>query len=127
MNIDPFSSVRNIYHVVGTTDEDKKSAFINTCDAMIYARECGETFGLSVAEFSVKKKPIILYADSPERHHISMLRDVGLYYRNAGELYYLLTEFNKFPKSDIINYDKYSEYYSPLQVMTHFDNMLIRK
>jgi len=39
--------------------------FINTCDAMVYGRQQGETFGLSIAEFSLASKPIILH---PGRH-----------------------------------------------------------
>ena len=40
-------------------DLNYKVKFINTCDAMIHARAMGETFGLAVAEFSKKNKPVI--------------------------------------------------------------------
>jgi len=35
----------------GTTNMKYKRMFINTCDAMLYARNGGETFGLACGEF----------------------------------------------------------------------------
>jgi hypothetical protein len=125
MNIDRFAHGPKVIHVRATSDEFEKSAFINTCDAMIYARECGETFGLSVGEFSVKNKPCVVYSESPERNHISTLRAGGIYYKNSDDLYTILTNFDKFyDKSK--NYDFYSDFYSPINVMTHIDNYLIK-
>ena len=42
-------------------DLNCKVAFINTCDAMLHARDYGETFGSSVLEFASKNKQIISY------------------------------------------------------------------
>ena len=33
-----------------------KKKFINTCDAMIYGRSLGESFGLSCGEFAIQIK-----------------------------------------------------------------------
>jgi hypothetical protein len=95
MNQDPFCNLKNVIFIAGTTDLDEKVAFINTCDAMVHARERGETFGLTIAEFSSKNKPIITYRDSPERNHINVLGDKGLYYSNYQELYNILLNINK--------------------------------
>ena len=80
MNQDPFCNLENVYFIDPTTDLEEKVAFINTCDAMIHARERGETFGLAIAEFSSKNKPVITYFNSPERNHIETLKSKGLYY-----------------------------------------------
>lgn len=40
----------NILYLPMTLDEERKSAFIRTCDAMLHARRSGETFGLAIAE-----------------------------------------------------------------------------
>ena len=40
-------------------DLNKKVEFISSCDAMIHARQMGETFGAAVSEFSIKNKPVI--------------------------------------------------------------------
>ena len=93
MNSTPFSNEPNIYFIDSTYDLDEKVAFINTCDAMIHARERGETFGLSIAEFSSKGKPVITYGNSPERNHNMVLGDKGFYYSNYDELYTLLDNF----------------------------------
>ena len=73
MNQDPFCDIDNVLFIEGTTDQEQKVAFINTCDVMIHARERGETFGLAIAEFSSQNKPIITYSLSPERCHIDIL------------------------------------------------------
>ena len=60
MNIIPFMEETNhVKFLRGTTDLERKRKFINTCDAMIHARTIGETFGLSIAEFSSKNKLFI--------------------------------------------------------------------
>lgn len=42
-----------------TADMVKKEEFFSACDLMLHARKDGETFGLAVAEFSVRQKPVI--------------------------------------------------------------------
>jgi hypothetical protein len=59
MNVTPFGeSLDNIIFLEGSYDMDIKVSFINTCDAMLHARDGGESFGLSIAEFSMLNKPI---------------------------------------------------------------------
>jgi hypothetical protein len=93
MNSTPFTNEPNIYFIDSTYDLDEKVAFINTCDAMIHARERGETFGLAIAEFSSKGKPVITYGNSPERNHNMILGDKGFYYSDYHSLYNLLDSF----------------------------------
>lgn len=59
--------------------EIQKRRFINTCDAMLHARERGETFGIAVGEFAVCGKPVLTYAKSHERSHLEMLRHPAFY------------------------------------------------
>ena len=54
---------KNIIHYGKIIDLEKKTKFINSCDAMIHARKGGETFGSAIAEFSIKNKPIITKID----------------------------------------------------------------
>lgn len=59
MNVTPFGEAHpNIIFLEGTYDVETKVSFINTCDAMLHARDGGESFGLSVAEFSRLNKPV---------------------------------------------------------------------
>ena len=69
---------------------EEKVTFINTCNVMIHARERGETFGLAIAEFSTKNKPVITCYNAPERNHIETLGERGIYYKDYESLYTIL-------------------------------------
>ena len=120
MNSTPFADEPNIYFINGTTDLDEKVAFINTCDFMIHARERGETFGLTIAEFSTLGKPIITYFNSPERNHINILGDNGIYYTNYNDLYKILSEID----SSVKGYNCYTNF-TPEKVMNKFKEVFL--
>lgn len=105
-----------------TADPYKKRAFINTCNAMIHARQRGETFGISVGEFASLGKPVITYADSPERNH---LEEIMCYtYSNEDELYWHLVE-NEWLKEDKSEYWTGYDLYTPELVMEKFKEVFI--
>jgi CDP-glycerol glycerophosphotransferase (TagB/SpsB family) len=87
---------------------------------MIHARERGETFGLTIAEFSTLCKPIITYLDSPERNHINILGDNGIYYSDYQELYNILDNLIIF--TDINCYKDYT----PEKVMNKFNEIFLK-
>ena len=120
MNSTPFSNEPNIHFINGTVDLDEKVAFINTCNFMIHARERGETFGLAIAEFSTLGKPIITYGDSPERNHIDILGDNGIYYKNYNDLYKILSEIDPSVKG----YNCYTDF-TPKSVMNRFKEVFL--
>ena len=96
MNTKPFNYQHpNIKYSEANTDLNTKTAFINTCDAMIHGRIDGESFGLSIAEFLHQNKPVVTNIHCRDRNHIHVLGDKGLYYSNANELYAILTSFEK--------------------------------
>lgn len=76
-----------------TANDHYKSSFIHACDAMLHARQRGETFGIAVGEFSLAGKPVLTYGESGERAHIDEL---------AGSQCYLY--FNKNHLIDGIHY-----------------------
>ena len=121
MNSTPFTDEDNICFIESTVDLDEKVAFINTCDAMIHARERGETFGLAIAEFSTRGKPIITYRDSPERNHNIVLGDKGIYYSNYIELCNILDNFI-IPPWDCNCYQAFT----PEKVMEQFNNTFLK-
>jgi len=123
MNHDPFCDLPNIKFIKGTTDIEEKVAFINTCDAMIHARERGETFGLAIAEFSTKNKPVITYKNSPERNHIEMLGNKGVYYTDYNSLYNLLLNV-KHGSFENYDWNCYKEY-TPENVMKQFNDVFL--
>lgn len=127
LNTDKFCDLPNVIFLPATAEMVYKTKFINTCDAMIHARDRGETFGLACAEFSVKNKPVITWIDSPERSHIETLGDKGLYFRSKQDLLNILIAVgNNILKVRSLNWDAYSKEYNPHVVIKQFNDVFIR-
>lgn len=104
-------------------DDDVKNKFIHTCDAYIEAGTLGHTFGLSIAEFVINKKPVIIY-DSEElwnRAHIDILGDTSIIFHDEQEFYNIITSFQ--PHELIVN--PYKDYL-PKIVTDQFYNTFIK-
>lgn len=85
MNTRKFYEHPRIIYLDINTDLHYKVQFINTCDAMIHARAMGETFGLAIAEFSLKNKPIIT-CKCGDLEHTRILGDKAILYNSTNEL-----------------------------------------
>lgn len=81
-----FIDHERVIFLPGIADVNYKVKFINTCDAMLHAREVGESFGMACGEFSIKNKPVITWYGSRERSHIDILDKIGIYYKNKDDL-----------------------------------------
>ena len=122
----------NIIHLEKIIDLDEKVKFINTCDAMLWGRNDGETFGLSIGEFSTKNKPIIAtpnYKLNPkvDTAHIHFLKEKGVWY-NQNNLYEILTTFiTEENRLDIQQKDwnAFKEF-TPEKVMKIFEKVFIK-
>jgi glycosyltransferase involved in cell wall biosynthesis len=101
---------------------NEKRKFINTSDAFLHARHGGESFGMACAEYSFCNKPVITYFDSPEKNHIHILGERGIYYRTKEDLIHRLLNF----KREFEDYNCYKEF-SPKKVMEKFHNVFLRK
>ncbi len=124
LNINKFHNHPRIKFLKGTTDENQKKKFINTCDAMIYARSLGESFGLACAEFDLNNKPIISYRFNRHKNHKFNASENRFYeYGSFNELYSLLFNFNKKPY--FISKSKYKEY-SANKVMKDFRKIFLK-
>jgi hypothetical protein len=84
---------------------------------MIHARSIGETFGLSIAEFSSHNKPIIT-CRCGDLEHVSILKDKGLYYNSYHELIDIFNNFVNI-KTSRNDWNAYLDY-SPENVMLLF-------
>jgi hypothetical protein len=125
MNITPFAKHERILFLPGNADLMYKVKFINTCDGMIHARGIGESFGLACGEFSLKRKPVITYSMSPQRSHIDILGDKGIFYKGRRELAEIFSNFTPQVQYEK-NWDAYSKKYSPEVIMNQFNNVFIR-
>lgn len=93
MGVNPFikkkwwkSVPSNIIFLPPSSDIMMKQKFINTCNALLHARERGETFGITVAEFAIMGKPVIAFANPPEKAHITHLQSQAYYYNDSKDL-----------------------------------------
>lgn len=155
MNIDnfiekecPSEQFDNIIFLPGSTDLEYKQRFINTCNAMIHARSDGETFGLSIGEFSISGKPVITYKPGLLRNiksiikwtlkkhytyakaHIMNLGKKGIYYSSKRQLEKILTNSSLWggvsitPPYSKNYYDCFSEKFSAEKVMAIFNKLI---
>jgi len=120
LNTQSFIQHPQVFFFGGTDDINKKTAFINTCDAMLHARSEGESFGLSICEFLAQNKPVITNPKGRDKNHVRVLGDKGIYYTNTKELYNILTGF--IPKKE--NYSHLIDAFSPEKVMNKFNNLI---
>lgn len=124
LNIDRFAEHDRILFLPGTPDLDSKGRFINSCDAMIHGRERGETFGLSVAEFSISNRPVLTYGQSIERAHLEILGHKAILYDDKRSLRRIIADFDR-TWSAKQNWDCYSHDFAPQRVMAQFDDIFI--
>lgn len=80
MGTEPFIKHPNVIFLNETHDLQKKSNFINTCDAMLHARARGESFGLSIAEFLSQGKPVLAWEGGVDQNHLELLKNSNLLY-----------------------------------------------
>jgi len=124
MNITPFAKHERLLFLPGSTQMDYKMRFINTADGMIHARGIGESFGLACGEFSIKNKPVMTYALSPQRSHIEILGNKALLYKGPKDLERMLLAFNQNVQYQQ-NWDAYSEDFLPAPVMKKFQEVFL--
>lgn len=112
----------NIIHLNTIIDLNDKVKFINTTDAMLWARRDGETFGISVGEFSSKNKPVIAMKIG-DLAHANILKDKAFWYSNSHDLYDILINFN--PKIEQNkDWNAYNDY-KPEKVMEIFKKVYL--
>lgn len=114
------SDLKNVIFLPPSSDLLFKLKFINTCSALLHARERGETFGITVAEFALKGKPVITFGDSPEKAHLMELGKEGYMYHNQKELKQIILE------ADLtLSAKKSYEKFLPEQVMEKFKEVFL--
>jgi len=124
MNTNKFYEHPRIIYLDKNLDLYYKVKFINTCDAMIHARGMGETFGLSIAEFSIKNKPVIT-CNCGDLEHIRILGDKAVIYSSSEQL----MDIFKNIKTVIHSRDDWNAYrlYTPTYVMNLFKTIVFEK
>ena len=124
MNTNVFAVHKNIIYCNKSIDCGFKAKFVNTCDAMIHARADGETFGLAVAEFSVRNKPVITSLTG-DLEHVRILGDKAIIYTNKESLISIFTNIRNIISSRC-DWNAYS-YYTPKNIMNLFNEYIFNK
>lgn len=125
-NFDRFcKSLPNIIHLSTITDLNEKVEFINTCDAMLWGRKGGETFGIAIGEFFTLNKPIIATKQcGGDLCHAHILKNNAIWYNNKTDLTEILLNFDPIKHSNI-NFNAYKEY-TPENVMKVFNDIFLK-
>ena len=128
MNVKPFMKPNK--HAIfcdGTADPVVKRKFINTCDAMLYGRSQGETFGLSIGEFSICNKPILcpLIPEPVDKNHLQLLNKGAITYTSAEQLIDVLTNWPSYRDRCDPSTAGYN-LYTPRAVMEAFNTIFIQ-
>ena len=122
MNIDKFGPESSrLKFLPGTADMEQKRRFINTCDAMLYGRHNGETFGLACGEFSVCGKPVVGKRGEQGDFHETTLGEKFIGHSTFEECYEIVTNWDQFKKD--VKGNGY-EAFSPERVMLNFQKHL---
>jgi hypothetical protein len=124
MNTNKFFEHERIIYCEKNISLEYKTKFINTCNAMIHARKMGETFGLSIGEFSSLNKPVITSL-SGDTEHIKILGEKCIIYNSKEELDNILKNIRNITSSKN-DWNAYSNF-SPDKVMEIFDKTIFCK
>ena len=122
LNTDKFYEHEHIIYLEKTTNDIEKQKFINTCDAMIHARLDGETFGISIGEFSIKNKPIIT-TNNGHFAHVNIMKNKAILYNNKEELIDIFNNIETIINSRT-DWNVYKDY-SPEKVMKQFKEICL--
>ena len=89
---------------------------------MLHARQRGESFGLSIAEFLYMNKPVMAWSDGHDRNHIEMLAGSGLLYKDDHELNVMIRNISAWEQE---LWSKRVEQFKPEVVMTKFKDVFL--
>ena len=126
LNINKFCKHPRIIFLKGSSDDIYKKKFINTCDAMIYGRSLGESFGLACGEFLIQGKKIFSYKFNRHKSHIDSVRKDSINeYSSKKNLLRILNNISKKSLKRRKTYNKYSDC-TPKKVMKIFDKVFFK-
>ncbi len=118
---EPFINHPNVKFVNEIFDLQKKANFINSCDCMLHARQRGESFGLSIAEFLSLNKPVVAWNGGHDKNHLEMLKNSGTLYSNKDDLDYILHSLGDFKE----DWTQRTQSFKPESVMKKFNEVFL--
>ena len=119
---EPFMHHPNVRFINEFHNPLKKAKFINTCDAMLHARDRGESFGLSIAEFLSLNKPVLAWNGGHDLNHLDMLKGSGLLYNDEHELNVMIRNISAWEQEV---WSMRVDQYKPISVMNKFKEVFL--
>jgi len=123
------SNGTSLHYLPQISSMDSKERFFDACNCMLHARYMGETFGLAVAEFSIRNKPVLTYTGSIDQHladqeHIRILGRKGFYYTTPEDIVNIISDWihNGIPYRD---YNAHRAYTAE-RIMNDFKRIFLR-
>jgi hypothetical protein len=105
-----------------------KERYFKTCDVMLHGRMEGETFGLAVAEFSVRNKLVVTQANGVSANygdaHLEILKDKALYYKGKDSLMEVIDSLVKNGVPANKDFNAYKDY-EPDKIMLKFKEVFL--
>lgn len=132
LSTEKFIEHERVKFIPWISSEQEIFNFINACDIMLHARMDGETFGLSIGEFSVANKPVLTWSGlnngveviGYNKCHLDILNDKALIYNDYQDLLDILFSIDKSFINEH-NWDKYSVEFSPENVIKQFKSVFL--
>lgn len=126
LNTEKFIDHPNVIHITPVFDRQGISNFVSACDAMIHARDLGESFGLAVSEFLFHNKPVLAWDGGFDRNHVEMLSGYNCLYGENGddenECYDMIVNFRDRPHQD---FKRIVDPFNPTNVMKKFQEVFL--
>jgi len=126
LNTEQFMSHPNVIHIDPIFSRQAISNYIYACDAMLHARDLGESFGLAISEFLYFDKPVLAWDGGFDRNHVEMLSGYNCLYGenddDETECYNMVVNFRDRPKQD---FRKIVEPFTPKNVMQKFSDVFL--
>lgn len=121
-NTAAFCDLPNVIFLGPFFGQQDKSNYINACDAMLHARDLGESFGLSVAEFLYFNKPVLSWSGGFDRNHANWLEKYDLMYKDPADLEVRLRNLPSFVGKE---YSEIVRDFAPDKVMHKFKEVFV--
>lgn len=128
LSTEKFIEHERVIFIDWVEDEQCKFNIIHSCDAMIHARQDGETFGVAVGEFSACNKPIITWSGKGfglyDTCHLELLGKKAIVYDNYQDVLDIMYSIKR---EDIITrqWDVYSDRFSEENVINQFNKVFL--
>lgn len=124
VNTEPFVQHERVIYLDKIINLQDKSDYINSCDAMIHARDGGESFGLAICEFMFHNKPVLAANFGHDKNHIEILAKYGTLYDNNADLTVKMLNIDRYFDKNYTQ--EIFENYSPEVVMQRFEKVFIK-